>query len=131
MTVSAKKILLIEDEQTLLKILDFQIRKWGYDIRIAIDPSEADLILEAEIIDLMILDIILPQMDGVEFLRKVRSSKKQYQNIPVIVFSNLDPSYKENEFQGLNISSYIVKERAMGTDVLKDAISSVFMPAGA
>ncbi|KKT34950.1 MAG: Response regulator DrrA [Parcubacteria group bacterium GW2011_GWA2_44_12] len=125
MTAKVKKILLIEDEQTLLKILDFQIRKWGYDIRIAIDPSEAELILESEPVDLIILDIILPQMDGVDFLRKVRSSKKQYQNIPVIVFSNLDPSYKEDEFQSLNISNYIVKERAMGTDVLKNAISAV------
>ena len=124
MTAEVKKILLVEDEQTLLKILDFQIRKWGYDIRIAIDPSEAELILESEPVDLIILDIILPQMDGVDFLRKVRSSKKQYQNIPVIVFSNLDPSYKEDEFQGLNISNYIVKERAMGTDVLKNAISA-------
>jgi len=124
MTAKVKKILLIEDEQTLLKILDFQIRKWGYDIRIAIDPSEAELILESEPVDLIILDIILPQMDGVDFLRKVRSSKKQYQNIPVIVFSNLDPSYKEDEFQSLNISNYIVKERAMGTDVLKNAISA-------
>ena len=80
---SKKTILLVDDEPAILKVLAIKLKISGYEVVLASSGEEALGLLTAARPDLALLDVILPGMDGLELLRKVRSFSK----MPVIVFS--------------------------------------------
>ncbi|MCH8553659.1 MAG: response regulator [Schleiferiaceae bacterium] len=66
MKTPSKKILIVDDEPNILMSLDFLFRKKGFDVFIARNGSEAIQILNSEIPDLVLLDIMMPDVDGYE-----------------------------------------------------------------
>ncbi len=78
-----KKILLVDDEQAILKVLGIKLRISGYDVITASDGQEAFELIDSASPDIMLLDIIMPGVDGFEVLQKLRISSE----LPVIVFS--------------------------------------------
>ncbi len=103
-----KKILIVEDETAFLYALQSKLSILGYEVKTSTTAEEAIQIIEFEEIDLIILDILLPKMDGFDFLREIKSKSKT-KNIPVVIVSNL--SDKENIASGidLGIKDYLVK----------------------
>ncbi len=85
---SMPKILVIEDEIALLKVLTDKLRREKYNVTEAKDGVEGLKQAIATVPDLIILDIVMPAMDGVSMLKKLRENKKT-ENIPVIIISNL------------------------------------------
>src|SRR5687767_414314 len=84
------RILIVDDEEVLRDVLDAVLRREGYDIVAAASGEEALSILDKEEVDLMVLDIMLPGISGIDTLRSVRISNP---NLPVIVitaFSSID-----------------------------------------
>ncbi len=71
-----KKILLVEDEKSLVKILRYNLEKEGYRVAVAHDGEAGLAALEKENPDLVILDIMLPKMGGFEFCRQVRRNSR-------------------------------------------------------
>ena len=84
----AKKILIIEDEQTLVKALEQVLKEKGYDIAVAIDGDEGWEKINSFQPDLILLDLILPKLDGFSVLRKMREQNLT-SKIPVVVMTNL------------------------------------------
>ncbi len=78
-----RKILLVDDEKTLVKALTFNLEKEGYQVIPAYEGEEALKKMEAENPDLLILDLMLPGLDGFEVCRRVR---KNY-DIPIIMLT--------------------------------------------
>ena len=78
-----RKILLVDDEKTLVKALIFNLEKEGYQVIPAYDGEEALKKMEGENPDLLILDLMLPGVDGFEVCRRVR---KNY-DIPIIMLT--------------------------------------------
>ncbi|RQD73933.1 MAG: DNA-binding response regulator [Candidatus Syntrophonatronum acetioxidans] len=78
-----RKILLVDDEKTLVKALTFNLEKEGYQVIPAYDGEEALKKMEGENPDLLILDLMLPGLDGFEVCRRVR---KNY-DIPIIMLT--------------------------------------------
>ena len=66
------KILLVEDEKTLAKALRFTLEKEGFAVAVAYDGEEATQALAADPPDLVILDLMLPKLDGFEVCRRLR-----------------------------------------------------------
>ena len=82
----AKKILLVEDEPDLAATVQLRLETQGYQVSHAADGQEALNKARAEMPDLIILDIMLPKMDGYRVCRMLKFDEK-YQRIPVMMFS--------------------------------------------
>ena len=76
-------ILVVDDEEPIAKILDFNLRKEGYDVIVANDGEKAVELAFSEDPDLILLDLMLPKKDGMEVCREVRAQK----NIPIIMLT--------------------------------------------
>ena len=76
-------ILVVDDDPAILKLLSTNLRVRGYKVTTAMDGEEALEAVERDIVDLIILDIMMPRLDGVEVCRRLR----EWSNIPVIVLS--------------------------------------------
>lgn len=77
------KVLVVDDEEPIAKILDFNLRKEGYDVIVANDGEKAVELAFSEDPDLILLDLMLPKKDGMEVCREVRAQK----NIPIIMLT--------------------------------------------
>lgn len=82
----AKKILVVDDEPDILDLATVRLKKLGYEIIEAVDAEEALVILQNNIPDLILLDLLLPGMQGDELCKKLKSDDK-YKNIPIILFT--------------------------------------------
>jgi DNA-binding response OmpR family regulator len=74
MKTPSKKILIVDDEPNILMSLDFLFRKKGFDVFIARNGSEAIQILDSEIPDLVLLDIMMPDVDGYEVCAYIKET---------------------------------------------------------
>lgn len=83
---SETNILIVEDEEALATLLDYNLAKEGFATRTASDGEEALLAVEDRAPDLIILDWMLPKLSGIEVCRRLRSDKET-RNIPVIMLT--------------------------------------------
>jgi len=84
--MSRKKILLAEDNSTLSLLLKFRLEKEGYELFMAVDGKEAVDIIDKHSLDLIITDIMMPFISGLEVISYIRN--KLELDIPIIVFSS-------------------------------------------
>ena len=84
-----KKILVVDDEKPISDIIKFNMVKEGYEVVTAFDGREALEMFEAERPDILILDLMLPEMDGLEVARTIRKTS----NVPIIVLSAKDSEF--------------------------------------
>lgn len=82
----AKKILVVDDEPDIMEVATVRLKHMGYEIIPAVDAEEALAILRKDIPDLILLDLLLPNMQGDSFCRKIKSDER-LKNIPVILFT--------------------------------------------
>jgi len=84
--VDRKRILVVDDEIYIVHILEFSLTMEGYQVLTAADGEEAMRLIEQERPDLVVLDIMMPKMDGYEVCRRLRQDE-QLKGIPVILLS--------------------------------------------
>ena len=94
-----KKILVVDDEKPISDIIKFNMVKEGYEVVTAFDGREALEMFEAERPDILILDLMLPELDGLEVARTIRKTS----NVPIIVLSAKDSEF--DKVIGLEIGS--------------------------
>ena len=104
----AKTILIVEDDKFLRELITQKLIKEGYETSEAIDGEEGIKKVKEEKPDLVLLDLILPGIDGFEVLSKKREDPALVQ-IPVIILSNL--GQKEDVERGLKLGAidYLIK----------------------
>ena len=110
------KILVVEDETFLLDLYETKLEQSGYDVIKAENGEEGFSLATLEAPDLILLDILMPKVDGYELLKKLKSDGKT-KNIPAIIFSNL--SQKEEIEKGLKLGAkdYIIKTSITPTEL--------------
>lgn len=104
-----KTIFIIEDEESLAQSLSESLTKEGFIIEIAHNGTEAMKMLPVMRPDLILLDIILPEMSGIDFLRQIHKNGSEFADIPVIVLTNLYGDESNFEKLGLEVEGYFVK----------------------
>jgi len=104
----SKKILIIEDDKFLRELIVKKLVKEGYEISEAVDGEEGVKKVKEEKPDLVLLDLILPGIDGFEVLSRTKEDPALSQ-IPVIILSNL--GQKEEVERGLKLGAidYLIK----------------------
>jgi len=100
-----KKILVVDDEQPIADILEFNLKKEGYDVIVAYDGVEALRKVEEEQPDLILLDVMLPQKDGMEVCREIR---KKY-NMPIIMLTAKDSEIDKVLGLEMGADDYVTK----------------------
>ena len=80
------RILIAEDEPYILKMLDFRLKALGHEIIGAVDGGQALDLASKEKPDLVLLDVMMPVMDGFQVLRKLKS-QEETKRIPVIILT--------------------------------------------
>ncbi len=104
----AKKILIIEDDSFLQGLASRKLRSEGYDVFGAGNAAEAWKILDGMLPDLILLDLLLPDVDGFEILKKI-NEKGVMKSIPIIVFSNLSEEKDIKRATDLGVKEFMVK----------------------
>lgn len=116
----AKKILLIDDDPHIVQLLKTRLIASGYAVITAYDGEEGLLKLKEDRPDLVILDILMPKMDGYSFVLKIREDGLMSKT-PVIMLTAKDNM--KNVFEMEGVSGYMIKPFC-GEDLL-DKVSNV------
>ena len=106
----ALKVLIVEDDPFLVSLASGRLEKEGYVMKMASSGAEALKSIEAEIPDLVLLDIIMPGMNGFEVLKTMRADSR-FKDISVIVFSNLGQDHEIEESKKLGAEDFLVKSK--------------------
>lgn len=120
---SEYKILIVEDDVFLLEILSARFHKSGYVVSIAANGEDCMKVLESNKPDIILLDLMMPKMDGFEVLRRTKSSK-DLSAIPIIVISNLGRPEDVQKAKDLGAIDYIIKSNFTVKEIV-DKVSSV------
>lgn len=116
-----KSILVVDDDPLIIRMYEYKLRHDGFNVHLAFDGEKAVIVAKKEKPDIILLDLMMPKMNGVEtlkFLKKEADTK----NIPVLVLTNLgdDPAYIELTKE-MGADGYLIKAETS----LKDLVEKV------
>ncbi len=113
-----KLILFVEDEPTLQKTLGRALEQEGYEVQSALDGQSGLALVKRIKPDLILLDLILPKMDGFEVLKNLKQEEGT-KDIPVIVLTNLESPPDVEKALSQGATNYLVKANYELNDVVK------------
>lgn len=102
------KILLVEDDEMLHGMYTQKFKIHGYDVVSAYDGAEGVKLAASEAPDLILLDVIMPKMDGFVALKKIRNADES-KDIPVILLTNLGQEEDVRKGKELGANDYFIK----------------------
>lgn len=116
------RVLLVDDEPDIIFVIGKKIKIWGYELSEAQTGKDAITAVKDKKTDIVVLDYMMPGMDGVEALKRIRKVDK---NIPVIMFTAHPDMSSIEGTEKLNVSSYVPKISMYSSaeDMLKSALS--------
>jgi CheY-like chemotaxis protein len=115
---SKKSIMIVEDEPDLAEIYQTLLKKAGYSVTLAHNGKEALNLATEHPPQLILLDLRMPIMDGVEFLKEY-DLKEKHPNVKVIVFSNYDLQDEIDDAYRLGADRYVLKAWASPKELLQ------------
>lgn len=114
------KILVIDDEKSIRNLLDTLLSRKGYDVVLADGGRKGLELFRRERPDVVVLDLKMPEMDGIAVLQQVRSLKPDQ---PVIILTGAGTPEKEHLVHALGVSEFVAKEFSL--HLLGDALKRV------
>lgn len=102
------KILIVEDDIYTLELYERQLKRAGFDVYRAIDGEEGFKVAKDIKPDLVLLDIMLPKVDGFEMLKNMRNDKET-KDLPVLILTNLGRESIVKEGFNLGAQGYLIK----------------------
>lgn len=125
MSASSKKIVIIEDDPVMIEILARKLTTSNFDVTMAHDGKKGLSAVIKTKPDLVILDLMLPEIDGFQVLETLRNEKdEKVKNVNVLVVSNLWSQENIERLKPLNTIGYIVKANATAEEIL-DRVNEV------
>lgn len=115
--VETGKILIVEDDEFLRSLNAKRLETEGFKVVVATDGQSAIDLIPAEMPNLIFLDLLLPEVDGFEVLKKIKADEKT-KNIPVVVFSNLGQKEDIEKAHNLGASDFLIKANFTLDDVV-------------
>lgn len=113
---SGKKILIVEDERAMVKVLTLKLAKAGFETKNAADGEAAIQILNKETFNLILLDLVMPKLDGFGVLQWIRDKGIK---TPVIVASNLSQDADAQHSKELGAVDYFIKSDISITEAVE------------
>lgn len=123
--MTAHKILLVEDSEPLRKVLGEKLRDEKFDVTEAGGGGEGLKVAQEWHPDMIITDIVMFPMDGLEMSKGIRESGAWGENVHIIALTNQNSSEEEARLANLNLTAYLVKADTGLDDVVKQ-VKEVF-----
>ncbi|EOU1218194.1 response regulator transcription factor [Clostridium perfringens] len=103
-----KKVLIVDDEEHIRELIKFNLKKEGYDIEVAVNGTEALNIIREIKFDLILLDLMLPEIDGLEVCKEIRRNEET-SDIPVMMITAKGEEFDKVLGLELGADDYITK----------------------
>jgi len=103
--VMAKRILIVDDEPRYLRLLEANLRTEGYEVTTAKDGLQALEVFSAQPIDLVLLDVMMPRLDGFETCQRLR----EFSNVPIVILTARGEAQDRVRGLDLGADDYLVK----------------------
>lgn len=113
-----KNILIVEDDNFVAEVYSTKLLEMGHEVRIAPNGEEGLAMLKEKAPDLILLDIIMPVMGGVEMLEKIKESE-EWKNIPVILLTNVGEKESVQKVRNLGVQDYLIKSHFTPAEVIE------------
>ena len=120
-----KTILIVEDERDLRDVLIIGFKKAGYKVLSAINGEEALSICMTDRPDFILLDILMPKMDGLELLSKIRKEKEWGEKVPVMMLTNFSDKEKISQATAAGAYDYVVKTDWTVPEIVEKVIEKI------
>ena len=114
---SGKKILVVEDDKGLRRALTFMLEQVQHKVIMAADGEEALKLTREEMPSLILLDLIIPKINGFEVLRRIKEDPAT-KDIPVVCFSNLSQENDKEQVLSLGAVEFVMKSEISVDQVL-------------
>ncbi|MDQ0183447.1 response regulator transcription factor [Cytobacillus sp. FSL W7-1323] len=101
-----KKVLVVDDEQSIVTLLQYNLQQAGYEVLTASDGEEGKNLALSEQLDLIVLDLMLPKLDGIEVCKQIRQKKV---NTPILMLTAKDDEFDKVLGLELGADDYMTK----------------------
>lgn len=102
------KVAIIEDDPAINQMYRMKFESEGFNVRLASDGQTGYELIKSFLPDIILLDLQMPEVSGLEVLRKIRG-EEWGNEIPVIILTNMGEEESPSEIKDLNVETYIVK----------------------
>lgn len=127
--MAGERILIVEDTDLLRRMYHDRLAQDGYEILDAADGLAALAILREQQVDLILLDLIMPRMGGLQVLEAVKADPRTH-NIPVVILTNLGEESTIEQAVSLGATDYLIKNQSRPADV-SDKVTLTLQAFGA
>lgn len=103
-----KQILIVDDSESIREVVSFTLENAGHDVMVAVDGDDALKFLDGRSIDLIITDLHMPNMNGIELIKEVRQAD-QYKRIPILFLTTESQAAKKMEAKNAGATGWIIK----------------------
>ncbi len=103
-----KRILIVEDEEIMIDLLQRKLKAHGYEVLVARDGEEGLRLIKAEGPDLIIMDLVMPKMDGFMVMEEIQKDEG-LKKIPLIVISNSGQPVELGRVKDLGAKDWLIK----------------------
>jgi len=117
-----KRILIVEDDKPVAQVLDLKLSHTGYDTKCVYDGAQALDVLQNEQFSLIVLDLILPKIDGFAVLAELQ---KRGSATPVIVLTNLSQPEDERKVKELGAAAFFTKSDTSLSEIVENISKSI------
>ena len=122
-----KKILLVEDDPLLVDVYSTRLKQSGFEVRVVESGEKALAAAEEQKPDLVLLDIVLPHIDGWDVLQSLRSSEK-LKDAQIVILSNLGQKEEVAKGLALGAAKYLIKAHYTPSEIVQEVISLIGSP---
>ncbi|HWY79124.1 MAG TPA: response regulator [Candidatus Sulfotelmatobacter sp.] len=121
-----RKILIAEDDFFIRDIYSKVFSLSGYDVQVAVDGTDALEKITSQKYDMVLLDIMMPRMTGIDVLKNVRALTTPAKDIPIFIITNLGQQNVIEEAFKLGMDGYILKSQVSPQQIV-DEINNYFI----
>lgn len=118
MSENKKKIMIVEDDIFISDIYQMKFNQEGFEVSLATSGVDALQQLQNVIPDIILLDIMMPEMDGVETLKEIKKIEK-IKDIPIIMLTNISEREKVKECFQYGLNDYLIKSNFTPSEVVE------------
>jgi len=120
----AKKILVIEDEEIMVSLISRKLSQEGYDVYVARNGVEGLEMMRTVKPDLVLLDIVMRKMNGLEVMEKANEDE-ELKKIPIVIISNSGDSVEIKKIKELGAKDWLIKTEFDPKEVLEKVVQHI------
>lgn len=111
-------MLIVEDDNFVAEVYSTKLLEMGHEVQIAQNGEEGLVLIEKSKPDLVLLDILMPVMGGIELLEELKK-KVEWKNIPIILLTNVGEKESIQKARNLGVQDYLIKSHFTPAEVIE------------